>query len=308
MRNFEDYIPLGDCVHGALYLIYARNGSYGIYREDEKGFELARTKFTSTFIDMEYHWDTGAPYGTCKPRKMVEQAPEFADTTAGKEKKLKYLQSWEEAEEDKLGAVFLDIDGTVIDWQTGKPVANAVETVNQWKRMGIQIILTTRRGNAWPMGSPFCPQETQRMLDGIGLEYDHIVYDIHSPRLVINDEGAEAIHHPASTDWGYPDYPFELDKMYEGEPPAKYGTVATVKGLVKKSYRFFTMDIHRVRSAMELMGYKVDSYTTSKFEVSEGGLNWPPGCDRKVHRLEPISDTRYEFEMEQAKGREADDG
>lgn len=63
----EVWIPLSDCKHNFLYNITARNATFGIFNETENCFWIARTKFGSTFLDMEYHWDTGEPHGTAKP-------------------------------------------------------------------------------------------------------------------------------------------------------------------------------------------------------------------------------------------------
>lgn len=71
----NEYITLENCRHGALYRINARNFSIGIYDEDNQGFIGIRTKFTMQFLDLEFHWDTGAPYGTVKPLEFLEWSP-----------------------------------------------------------------------------------------------------------------------------------------------------------------------------------------------------------------------------------------
>jgi len=87
----EDYIEMSKCKDNWVYRIDARNGSFGIYREDKKHFELARNKFGDTFIDCEDHWDTGAPHGTVMPIQTWGPSPEFKDEDA----KIKYLQKLE---------------------------------------------------------------------------------------------------------------------------------------------------------------------------------------------------------------------
>jgi hypothetical protein len=56
-------IPIKDCVVGRVYKIRCRNLSYGVY-DGDGGFIGIRTKFGSRFLFTEYHWDTGAPFGT----------------------------------------------------------------------------------------------------------------------------------------------------------------------------------------------------------------------------------------------------
>jgi hypothetical protein len=74
MENIETYIPIEECKNGCLYHIYARNSNYGIYSEKEKGFIILRTKWKSEFLFVEFHWDTGFPYGTVKPLKEIENS------------------------------------------------------------------------------------------------------------------------------------------------------------------------------------------------------------------------------------------
>ena len=60
---------------GYLYKLDARNGSVGIWRADEESFIISRHKFGDNFLDEEYHWDLGAPYGTAKPLQVLEESP-----------------------------------------------------------------------------------------------------------------------------------------------------------------------------------------------------------------------------------------
>lgn len=73
--NSIQYLPLDQCIHGSLYLIYSRNLSLGVYNKNTQSFYGIRYKFGQRFIDDEYSWDLGEPYGTCKPIKYLEQSP-----------------------------------------------------------------------------------------------------------------------------------------------------------------------------------------------------------------------------------------
>lgn len=72
---------MSECKDGFLYRIKARNAGFGIYSEEEKGFIISRIKFTSNFLFTEYHWDTGAPYGTVKPLEDMGEAPKGMSDT-----------------------------------------------------------------------------------------------------------------------------------------------------------------------------------------------------------------------------------
>ena len=55
--------PLGDLV-------------VGVFIKDKAGFIGIREKFGSRYLFMEYHYDTGAPYGTAQPVKKFGLAPD----------------------------------------------------------------------------------------------------------------------------------------------------------------------------------------------------------------------------------------
>lgn len=71
----SDYIPLDECEHQGFYRIRCRNFDYGVFNERTKGFVGIREKFGSTYLFTEYHWDTGAPFGTVTPIELLERCP-----------------------------------------------------------------------------------------------------------------------------------------------------------------------------------------------------------------------------------------
>lgn len=73
--NKTDYIPFEECKHGFLYRIHSRNLRLGVYDEAKKGFVGIREKFGSRFLATEYHYDTGAPFGTARPKKLLKECP-----------------------------------------------------------------------------------------------------------------------------------------------------------------------------------------------------------------------------------------
>ena len=70
--NVEDYLSIEKCKQGGLYKILARNFSLGVYNLKDQGFIGIRQKFTMIYLDLEFHWDTGTPYGTAKPIEFLE--------------------------------------------------------------------------------------------------------------------------------------------------------------------------------------------------------------------------------------------
>jgi len=59
-----ELIPIEKCIPRRLYRIGCRNLIYGIWNPETKGFIGIREKFDDLFLFTEYHWDTGAPFGT----------------------------------------------------------------------------------------------------------------------------------------------------------------------------------------------------------------------------------------------------
>jgi hypothetical protein len=72
-------IPMEECIEGNLYWIDARNSSLGIWDAEQQGFHIRRVKFSSVFRFVEYHWDTGPPYGTATPHLDLGPAPELEE-------------------------------------------------------------------------------------------------------------------------------------------------------------------------------------------------------------------------------------
>jgi len=99
-----EYIKMDELKNGYLYKILARNASCGIWIEDAKGFLISRTKWGDNFTFVEYHWDTGEPYGTVKPLKEIEKSPfKIGDLEQEAQKShskriLKYLNGFSDGE------------------------------------------------------------------------------------------------------------------------------------------------------------------------------------------------------------------
>jgi len=68
-------IPLTECIHGGFYKIHARNFNYGVFNKNKNGFVGVREKFGNEYLFVEFHYDTGPPYGTVKPHEFLEMCP-----------------------------------------------------------------------------------------------------------------------------------------------------------------------------------------------------------------------------------------
>lgn len=69
------YIPASICQYGYLYQIFARNFQLGVYIVSEEGFVGIREKFGNTDLQVEYHYESGAPFGTALPYSKLERCP-----------------------------------------------------------------------------------------------------------------------------------------------------------------------------------------------------------------------------------------
>lgn len=74
MSSFN-YLGLYQCKHGNLYLIHSRNLEITVYNENVQGFTGIRQKFDARYLFTEYHYDTGPPFGTAKPKDDLSECP-----------------------------------------------------------------------------------------------------------------------------------------------------------------------------------------------------------------------------------------
>ena len=73
--NRENTIPLNECRNGWVYKLSSRNLGFGVFVQASNGFIGIREKFKHKYLFTEYHWDTGAPFGTVRPEEELEPAP-----------------------------------------------------------------------------------------------------------------------------------------------------------------------------------------------------------------------------------------
>lgn len=66
-------IPMEACKDRQPYRLRSRNLRLGVYSAATHGFLGIREKFGSRFLAEEFHWETGAPFGSAKP---LEELPD----------------------------------------------------------------------------------------------------------------------------------------------------------------------------------------------------------------------------------------
>lgn len=75
MKPLGKMIPLSRCKNGVVYEIHSRNLQVGVFVKERAGFIGIREKFGRLYLFMEFHYATGAPYGTARPLKRLRAVP-----------------------------------------------------------------------------------------------------------------------------------------------------------------------------------------------------------------------------------------
>ena len=76
-----DRIPRAECKKGGLYFVFSRNLTLAVCSEHNNGFVGIREKFGDYYLFTEYHWETGAPFGTVSPKKLLCMVPDGIEPT-----------------------------------------------------------------------------------------------------------------------------------------------------------------------------------------------------------------------------------
>lgn len=74
--SLPKYVPLESCIDRGIYALRSRNLATGVFRRRTSGFIGIRHKFFDSFLFEEYHWDTGEPYGTACPVRLIGILPD----------------------------------------------------------------------------------------------------------------------------------------------------------------------------------------------------------------------------------------
>lgn len=71
----DGYMKMEELIQGGAYRIRSRNLAYGVWDAGRQGFVGIREKFNNEYLDTEFHYDTGAPYGTARPEEFMGMCP-----------------------------------------------------------------------------------------------------------------------------------------------------------------------------------------------------------------------------------------
>jgi hypothetical protein len=71
----KPFLRMNELISGGLYEIDARNASLGIWIYDQLGFLIRRQKMGDIFLFVEYHYESGSPFGTVRPYVFIEKCP-----------------------------------------------------------------------------------------------------------------------------------------------------------------------------------------------------------------------------------------
>ena len=116
-----DYIPLKQCRHLYVYRVKARNFRFAVFDANQDGFVGIRSKWGQRYLFTEYHWDTGAPYGTVKPLEELEECTIWSLTEHKNPNLFFYLDGIKKrfpSEEEVLSPVCQPTNSTVAPVET----------------------------------------------------------------------------------------------------------------------------------------------------------------------------------------------
>ena len=111
-----------------------------------------------------------------------------------------------------MSAYIVDLNGTLFKFGTNDFLPGAKDFLDFIKDNGHQLILTTRRGEDWDYHNVFSKAKTLQALKRLGIEYHSIVFEVESPRIVINDDGCSAINVVINDGIRKEDYMEKVDK------------------------------------------------------------------------------------------------
>ena len=92
-----------------------------------------------------------------------------------------------------MAAAIIDIDGTMVFWGTYNFLPGAVESVRAFMEAGNEVIFVTQRE----------PDALLHRMLGKSFPGCHLIENISSPRILINDAGVACVHHPKDGPWTY---------------------------------------------------------------------------------------------------------
>lgn len=102
----NSYLKINELQDGYVYKIIARNASYGVWIETQKGFIISRWKFTRNYLSLEYHWDFDDTIGTVKPIEILERFPftlkNYPLEDSNNKEVLAYLDNFDDTRDESI--------------------------------------------------------------------------------------------------------------------------------------------------------------------------------------------------------------
>ena len=100
---------------------------------------------------------------------------------------------------------FFDLDGTLTIHGTNDLLPGALELLTGIIKNGDQIVFTTRRGDDWAEDNIYGKKRTLEFLESLkkeyGINYEAVIFNLNSPRIVVNDDGVGTIEHKTNEPW-----------------------------------------------------------------------------------------------------------
>tara|TARA_B100001063_G_scaffold232292_1_gene247234 strand:+ start:285 stop:779 length:495 start_codon:yes stop_codon:yes gene_type:complete len=100
---------------------------------------------------------------------------------------------------DKMATFLLDLDGVIFKHSSMEFNEGALSYLKKIKAEGHSIVFTTARKSSNNNIPSLQLDLTIQKLHDAGIEFDSIVGNLSSPRVVVNDDGAFAINHDRNT-------------------------------------------------------------------------------------------------------------
>ncbi len=101
-----------------------------------------------------------------------------------------------------VGTFFCDLDGTIFQHGTHDFLPGAREFLRLAENANYRIIFVTRRGDVEFEGHEFYGKEpTLKALKDYGLDHHTIIFDVMSPRTLVDDSEIGVVHRQTNKGW-----------------------------------------------------------------------------------------------------------
>lgn len=116
-----------------------------------------------------------------------------------------------------MAVYFIDLDGTIFKHGTNDLLPGAFDLLSRIIGFGDEIVFTTYRGDENFKSHPIYNRgSAQTAIDSLDVPYRAALFDINSPRIVLNDGGAVGHNHETDMPWGEDELERALSDEYRG--------------------------------------------------------------------------------------------